>query len=184
MGPDRLATILRQIANKIDSSKNPSQKLVVDDLKRVIASLRVSNFSSHPATKDIEEALYGHSGGETDPNLQGSSIWWLVFNKIGMEDWTPISDYDKIEAKAKELGLNLDSLRFGQTVVKVDPKYYRPTEVDLLIGDASKARQKLGWQPKYDLQALVSDMMHSDLHLVKKDDYLKKGGFKTLNYFE
>ena len=103
MGPDRLATILRQIANKIDSSKNPSQKLVVDDLKRVIASLRVSNFSSHPATKDIEEALYGHSGGETDPNLQGSSIWWLVFNKIGMEDWTPISDYDKIEAKAKEL---------------------------------------------------------------------------------
>jgi GDPmannose 4,6-dehydratase len=88
------------------------------------------------------------------------------------------------EQKIEELGLNPDALRFGQTVVKVDPKYFRPTEVDLLIGDPSKAKQKLGWQPKYDLQALVSDMLKSDLHLVKKDDYLKKGGYKTLNYFE
>ncbi len=54
----------------------------------------------------------------------------------------------------------------------------------MLIGDATKAKEKLGWVPKYDLQALVSDMIQSDLHLVKKDDYLKKGGFKTLNYFE
>ncbi|WP_158989743.1 GDP-mannose 4,6-dehydratase [Mucilaginibacter sp. L196] len=88
------------------------------------------------------------------------------------------------EQKVTELGLNPDALRFGQTVVKVDPKYFRPTEVDLLIGDASKAKQKLGWQPKYSLQALISDMVKSDLHLVKRDDYLKKGGYKTLNYFE
>jgi GDPmannose 4,6-dehydratase len=88
------------------------------------------------------------------------------------------------EEKVEELGLNRDALKFGQTVVKVDSKYFRPTEVDLLIGDATKAREKLGWTPKYDLQALVSDMIQSDLHLVKKDDYLKKGGFKTLNYFE
>jgi GDPmannose 4,6-dehydratase len=88
------------------------------------------------------------------------------------------------EQKVTELGLNPDALRFGQTVVKVDPKYFRPTEVDLLIGDASKAKQKLGWQPKYSLQALVSDMVKSDLQLVKRDDYLKKGGYKTLNYFE
>lgn len=88
------------------------------------------------------------------------------------------------EEKVKELGLNADALKFGQTVVKVDAKYFRPTEVDLLIGDATKAREKLGWVPKYDLQALVVDMIHADLHLVKKDDYLKKGGFKTLNYFE
>jgi GDPmannose 4,6-dehydratase len=88
------------------------------------------------------------------------------------------------EQKAIQLGLNLDALRFGQTVVKVDAKYYRPTEVDLLIGDATKAFEKLGWKPKYDLQALVTDMMQSDLHLVKKDEYLKKGGFETLNYFE
>jgi GDPmannose 4,6-dehydratase len=88
------------------------------------------------------------------------------------------------EEKIMTLGLNADALRFGQTVVKVDPKYFRPTEVDLLIGDATKAKEKLGWVPKYDLQALVTDMVQSDLHLVKKDDYLNKGGFKTLNYFE
>ena len=88
------------------------------------------------------------------------------------------------DQKVAELGLNRDALSFGKTVVKVDPKYFRPTEVELLIGDATKAREKLGWKPRYDLQALVSDMVQSDLHQVKKDDYLKKGGFKTLNYFE
>lgn len=88
------------------------------------------------------------------------------------------------EERAIALGLNLDALRFGQTVVKVDPRYFRPTEVDLLIGDAAKAYNKLGWKPKYDLQALVTDMVLADLQLVKKDEYLKKGGFSTPNYFE
>jgi GDPmannose 4,6-dehydratase len=91
---------------------------------------------------------------------------------------------DVDQQRAEKLGLNLDALRFGQTVVKVDPAYFRPTEVDLLMGDATKAKEQLGWVPKYDLKALVEDMIQSDLHLVKKDDYLKKGGFKTLNYFE
>jgi GDPmannose 4,6-dehydratase len=93
-----------------------------------------------------------------------------------------IIDVDK--QLAADLGLNTENLKMGQTVVKVDSKYFRPTEVDLLIGDPTKAQTQLGWKPKYDLQALVKDMMESDLHLVKKDDYLKKGGFKTLNYFE
>lgn len=88
------------------------------------------------------------------------------------------------QQKVDELGLNADTLKFGQTVVKVDSKYFRPTEVELLIGDATKAKEKLGWVPKYNLQGLVSDMIQSDLHMVKKDDYLKKGGFTTLNYFE
>jgi GDPmannose 4,6-dehydratase len=88
------------------------------------------------------------------------------------------------EERATALELNLDVLRFGQTVVKVDARYFRPTEVDLLIGDATKAYNKLGWKPKYNLQALVTDMVLADLHLVKKDEYLKKGGFNTLNYFE
>jgi len=93
-----------------------------------------------------------------------------------------IIDVDK--QRAEELGFNVAQLPMGQTVVKVDPKYFRPTEVDLLIGDASKAQRQLGWTPKYDLPALVKDMVLSDPHLVKKDDYLTKGGFKTLNYFE
>jgi GDPmannose 4,6-dehydratase len=115
----------------------------------------------------------------------------MAFNELGIEvefsgkdehERGVIIDID--QQKAAELDLNMDTLKFGQTVVKVDAKYFRPTEVDLLIGDASKAFEKLGWKPKYDLQALVTDMMQSDLHLVKKDEYLKKGGFKTLNYFE
>jgi len=88
------------------------------------------------------------------------------------------------EEKCEELGLNPVSLKLGQTMVKVDPKYFRPTEVDLLIGDPTKSNTKLGWKPKYDLPALVKEMVLSDLHLMKKDEYLKKGGFTTLNYFE
>jgi len=69
-------------------------------------------------------------------------------------------------------------------VVRVDPAYFRPTEVDLLLGDPTKSKTQLGWEPKYDLPLLVKDMIQSDLNLMKKDEYLKKGGFKTLNYFE
>lgn len=86
--------------------------------------------------------------------------------------------------KAMALGLNLETLKLGNTVVKVDPKYFRPTEVDLLLGDPTKSKTQLGWQPKYDLQALVEDMMQADLNLMKKDEYLKQGDYKTLNYFE
>ncbi len=88
------------------------------------------------------------------------------------------------QAKALELGLNLDALKIGQTVVKVDPRYFRPTEVDLLLGDPTKAKTKLNWQPKYDLPLLVKDMMQSDLNLVKKDEHLKQGGYSIMNYFE
>jgi len=88
------------------------------------------------------------------------------------------------EAKAESLKIKVDNLRLGTTVVKVDPKYFRPTEVDLLIGDPTKSNTKLGWKPKYNLPTLVREMVLSDLHLMKKDEYLKKGGFNTLNYFE
>ncbi len=86
--------------------------------------------------------------------------------------------------KSVELGLNPEQLKLGQTVVKVDPRYYRPTEVDLLLGDPTKAKTKLGWEPKYDLAALCKDMMQSDLNLTKKDEHLKQGGYNILNYFE
>ena len=69
-------------------------------------------------------------------------------------------------------------------IVEVDANYFRPTEVDLLIGDATKSRTKLDWIPEYDLKALVVDMMHSDVKLMKKETYLKEGGFTVLNYFE
>jgi len=72
----------------------------------------------------------------------------------------------------------------GKEVVSVDPRYFRPTEVDLLIGNPSKAQNKLGWKPEYDLQALIHDMMISDVKLMKKDQYLRDGGYKTMNYYE
>jgi GDPmannose 4,6-dehydratase len=70
------------------------------------------------------------------------------------------------------------------TIVAVDPKYFRPTEVDLLIGDPTKSKSKLGWEPKYDLNGLIEDMMQSDVKLMKKDAWLREGGYRTLNYFE
>jgi GDPmannose 4,6-dehydratase len=115
----------------------------------------------------------------------------LCFAEIGIEVEFSGKDHNEKgvviaidEEKAAILGLKTDNLKQGQTVVRVDEKYFRPTEVELLIGDPAKAKQKLGWIPKYDLSALVKDMMTSDMHLVKKDEYLKAGGFKINNYFE
>ena len=69
-------------------------------------------------------------------------------------------------------------------VVNVDPQYFRPTEVDLLIGDPTKSQTVLGWKPEYDLKGLIEDMMRSDIKLFKRDAYLKEGGFTVMNYFE
>jgi GDPmannose 4,6-dehydratase len=72
----------------------------------------------------------------------------------------------------------------GKEVLSVDPRYFRPTEVDLLIGDPSKAKAKLKWEPEYDLKGLINDMISSDIKLMQKELYLKNGGYQTLNYFE
>lgn len=72
----------------------------------------------------------------------------------------------------------------GQAVVCVDPRYFRPTEVDLLLGDPAKAMSKLNWKPKYDLPALVKDMMAADINLFRRDQLLASGGHQVLNYFE
>ncbi|GAB6120725.1 GDP-mannose 4,6-dehydratase [Dysgonomonas termitidis] len=74
--------------------------------------------------------------------------------------------------------------RIGDIVVGVDPAYFRPTEVEILIGDNTKARTKLGWEPTYDLRALCEDMVRHDIELMKKEEFLKNGGYRILNYFE
>lgn len=76
------------------------------------------------------------------------------------------------------------TLAEGQVVVEVDPAYFRPTEVELLIGDPTKSKEKLGWTPKYDLPALVKDMMQADIALFRRDAYLLKGGHKVYSYHE
>lgn len=90
----------------------------------------------------------------------------LFVNKVGAEYLAAVND------------------RIGEVVVGVDPAYFRPTEVDILIGDNTKSRTKLGWEPSYDLKGLCEDMMTNDILLMKKEEFLRKGGYKILNYFE
>ncbi len=75
-------------------------------------------------------------------------------------------------------------IEIGKEVLAIDPSYFRPTEVELLIGDPTKAKTQLGWEPEYDLNSLVNDMMESDLKLMKKDRYLIDGGHPVFHYFE
>ena len=76
------------------------------------------------------------------------------------------------------------NVEIGKEVLSVDPAYFRPTEVELLIGDPSKAKRELNWEPEYDLDGLINDMMESDIKLMKKDKYLIDGGHAIFNYFE
>ena len=76
---------------------------------------------------------------------------------------------------------DLYQLEIGKQVLAVDKKYFRPTEVDLLIGDSTKAKEKLGWTTEICLEELVKEMMQSDLNLFEKDNYLKEGGHETFN---
>jgi GDPmannose 4,6-dehydratase len=106
-------------------------------------------------------------------------------NEVGIIDSIDQEKYQGIiNPNNKERKANIVSLLIGKEVLAVDPKYFRPTEVDLLIGDPTKANTKLGWFPEHDLASLVKEMMQSDVKLMKKDQYLKDGGYRILNYFE
>ena len=136
-------------------------------------------------------------------------MMWMILQADEAEDWviatgktTSVRDFVKMAFN--EVGIEIEfrgegidekgyvkncnnpnyQLEIGKEVVSVDPKYFRPTEVDLLIGDASKAKNKLGWVPEYELSELVKEMMASDVKLMQKDQYLIDGGYKTFNYFE
>jgi len=107
----------------------------------------------------------------------------LAFEEIGVE----------LEFKGKEekeVGIVIAShnpefpVEVGKKVVSVDPKYYRPTEVELLIGDATKARTQLGWEPKYNLPMLIQEMVQADVELFRKEKILKESGFDIKNQYE
>lgn len=106
----------------------------------------------------------------------------IAFSGKAEQEKGVIIDFD--EEVLNRLNIPVENIKLGQTVVKVDTQYFRPTEVDLLVGDASKANHKLGWYPKYTLPMLVKDMVYSDLKLMRKEEYLAKGGFEILNYYE
>ena len=136
-------------------------------------------------------------------------MMWMILQADKAEDWviatgktTSVREFVRISFA--EVGIELEfigtgvnekatiskcnnpefQLELGKEVLSVDPSYFRPTEVDLLIGDPTKAKEKLGWVPEYDLASLVKDMMKSDVKLMQKDQYLKDGGYNVINYFE
>lgn len=136
-------------------------------------------------------------------------MMWMILQAKEAEDWviatgitTEVREFVKLAFQ--EVGISIEfrgkgveekgyitkcedkdfQLPIGKEVINVDERYFRPTEVELLIGDASKAKNKLGWTPEYDLKSLVKDMMQSDIKLVQKDKYLQKGGYEILSYFE
>jgi GDPmannose 4,6-dehydratase len=98
----------------------------------------------------------------------------LAFNGTGLEEVGIV----------KSVASHITTLQPGQRVVAVDPRYFRPTEVDLLIGDPSKAQQQLGWYPRYDLKTLVQEMVAADLELFEREKLLKDAGYKVLNQFD
>ena len=134
---------------------------------------------------------------------------WLILQQPEPEDYviatgvtTPVREFVRMafaeigvelefKGKAeKEVGIVASSsnpdfiLPAGKEVIAVDERYYRPTEVDLLIGDPSKAQKKLGWRPKYDLPQLIKEMVNADVHLFRKERILKDSGFDIKNQHE
>ena len=107
----------------------------------------------------------------------------MAFNEVGIE-LQFVGEGVKEKAHVVVCRNPLYQIKEGTNVLAVDKRYFRPTEVDLLIGDASKAREKIGWIPEYSLNELVKEMMESDLHLMQKEIYLKKGGYLLKNQFE
>ena len=136
-------------------------------------------------------------------------MMWMILQADTAEDWviatgktTTVRDFVRmsfshlgIELEFKDEGIDEKAfikscnnpeyqLEIGKEILSVDPKYFRPTEVDLLIGDSTKAQTKLGWERKYDLSDLIKEMIDSDLKLMRKERYLKEGGYYVNNYFE
>lgn len=132
---------------------------------------------------------------------------WLMLQQEQPEDFciatgVQYSVRDFVNAAAKELGISIrwegegveeigivedaagTSLEAGQVIVKVDSRYFRPTEVETLLGDPSKAKEKLGWEPKITLEEMVAEMVREDLAIAQRDDLCRKEGFKTFSYHE
>lgn len=102
----------------------------------------------------------------------------LSFKGEGINEVGYIDSIDEDLFKSK-IGRKPEHLKIGQDIVRVDSFYFRPTEVDYLLGDSTKARERLGWQPKYSADMLVDEMMDSDIKLMKRQNYLKRGGFEV-----
>lgn len=110
----------------------------------------------------------------------------INFDGYGLNETAHIVniDEDRFVSVVGEKYLDNIKKMIGNIIVRVDETYFRPTEVDMLLGDPSKAQRELGWAPTYSLKDIVEDMVSSDIKLMKQDAYLKDGGFNILNFFE
>jgi len=172
--------------------------------------IRGETFVTRKITRAVSKIFYGLQKKIYLGNLDAQRDWghakdyiegmWLMLQQEKADDFvlaTGVTNTVRhfVELSFAEVGISLRwegegvnergiNTATDKVVVEVDPKYFRPTEVELLIGDPTKANTELGWKHKYDLAALVKDMMQSDLKLFQKDKYLKEGGYQTMNYFE
>jgi GDPmannose 4,6-dehydratase len=124
---------------------------------------------------------------------------WLMLQQEQAEDFViatgvQYSVRDFVDAAAKELGMSVrwegqgvDEKGYdvkGRCIVAVDPRYFRPTEVETLLGDPSKAKEKLGWTPQISFEELVAEMVREDLKAAERDELVKKHGYKAMDYHE
>ena len=151
----------------------------------------------------LQDKLYmGNIDAKRDWGYAGDyvELMWLMLQQDKPDDYvmatgvtTTVRDF--ITMAFKEVGITLRwegkgidekgiDTETGKVLVEIDPRYFRPAEVELLIGDPTKAYKALGWKPKVQLPELVKMMVENDLNLAKKEQYLKEGGFQTENYYE
>jgi len=151
----------------------------------------------------LQDKLYmGNIDAKRDWGYAGDyvELMWLMLQQNEPEDYvmatgvtTTVRDF--INMAFMEAGIELKwegkgieekgkNKADGKVLVEIDPRYFRPAEVELLIGDPSKAKTKLGWEPKVKLPELVKMMMEHDMELAKREVHLKEGGYKTENYYE
>lgn len=172
--------------------------------------LRGETFVTRKITRAVAKIKLGLQKKMYLGNLDAQRDWghakdyvegmWLMLQQDTPDDFVlatgktyPVKTF--VEKAFNELGIHIRwegegvdekgyDTKTGAVLVEVDPKYFRPTEVELLIGDATKAKQKLGWVPKYDLDMLVKEMVQADFQLFQRDKYLMEGGHNILNYHE
>ncbi len=159
---------------------------------------------------DLQDCLYlGNLDAKRDWGHAKDYVemQWLMLQQDEPEDFciatgVQYSVRDFVNAAASELGIHLrwegsgvdeqgivvdagsTLLKPGQVIVKVDPRYFRPTEVETLLGDPTKAKEKLGWVPKITLEEMVAEMVREDLAIAQRDELCKREGFKTFDYNE
>ena len=172
--------------------------------------IRGETFVTRKITRALARLKTGLSGILHIGNLDAQRDWghakdyvemqWLMLQQDEPDDYViatgvHYSVREFIEIAARQLGLSIRwegkgvdekgiNAETGQVVVSVDPRYFRPTEVQDLLGDAGKARKKLGWTPRITLEQLIAEMIETDMREAKKDYLCQQEGFQTFNHFD